>query len=699
LVSYGTDLVGDAYNGNNKAVPDPDPIDCGGHGTHVAGIIAAQSNPFGFTGAAPGVTLGAFKVFGCDGQVGNDVLIASYNMAYEAGSDIITASIGGPAGWSEEPWAVAVQRIVEAGVPCTVAAGNEGASGQFYASTAANGKKITAIASVDNTVTPALLIESSYSVAGAPTQDFGWTPGNPDNWAGVALPLYAVSFDTTDPANGCDPFPDSTPDLSGHIVLIRRGTCTFVQKVTNAAAKGAKYVMLYNNVAGAVAVEATVAGIQGIGMTTPTVGAAWIAALKAGSEVVLHMTDPATSEQVLTMSNNTRSGGFLSSYTTWGPTWELDVKPQIAAPGGQILSTYPRAMGGYAVLSGTSMATPLAAGIVALIAQVRKTFDPATIENLLSSTANPQLFNDGTAAYPVLAPIPQQGGGLIQAYEAAYSPVLLSVSSLAFNDTDNFVGTKSFTLKNVGPKDITYSLGNVGAATGYTLVAGTIYADTFPNELNGQFATLAFSPSSVSVLAGGSATVEVTVTPPAGLDASRLPVWSGYISMNGTDGSSLSLPYQGVSGSMHSATVLDTAFLSLSTDEAQAPAPGNSTFILPPPGTAASASAVLPAIVVNLALGSALVRCDVVPMTTCPPNTTTEVLGTKTIGQVDGFPVLWNTRGAFGINWDGELADGTFAPAGKYKFAVKALRIFGKETELKEYDVAESDSFRISYGK
>lgn len=62
LVSYGTDFVGDAYDGYNEHFPDPDPMDCGGHGTHVAGIIAAQSNPFGFTGTAPGVTLGAYKV-------------------------------------------------------------------------------------------------------------------------------------------------------------------------------------------------------------------------------------------------------------------------------------------------------------------------------------------------------------------------------------------------------------------------------------------------------------------------------------------------------------------------------------------------------------------------------------------------------------------------------------------------------------
>lgn len=67
-----------------------------------------------------------YRVFGCHDSVGDDVLISAYNMAYEAGSDIITASIGGANGWSEEAWAVAVQRIVEAGVPCPVAAGNDG---------------------------------------------------------------------------------------------------------------------------------------------------------------------------------------------------------------------------------------------------------------------------------------------------------------------------------------------------------------------------------------------------------------------------------------------------------------------------------------------------------------------------------------------------------------------------------------------
>lgn len=242
LVSFGTDLVGDDYDGTNTPVPDPDPIDdCEGHGTHVAGTVAAQVNPYGFTGAAPDVTLGAYRVFGCGGSSGNDVLIAAYNQAYEDGADIITASIGGPSGWSEDAWAVAVQRIVEAGVPCTVSAGNDGAFGQFYTSTAANGKRVTAVASVDNTQSPSVLLNASYTTgSNGSLESFGWSAGTPDNWGNVSLPLWAGNYDTSDPADGCEPYPEDTPDLSPYIVLIRRGTCTFVQKATNAAARGAR---------------------------------------------------------------------------------------------------------------------------------------------------------------------------------------------------------------------------------------------------------------------------------------------------------------------------------------------------------------------------------------------------------------------------------------------------------------------------
>ncbi|KAH7007519.1 peptidase S8/S53 domain-containing protein [Ilyonectria destructans] len=696
LVSFGTDFVGDDYDGYNAVYPDEDPMDCAGHGSHVAGIIAAQENSMGFTGAAPGVTLGAYRVFGCDGEAGNDVLIAAFNQAFEDGADIITASIGGPSGWSEEPWSVAVSRIVEQGVPCTVSAGNSGDVGMFYASTAANGKKVMAIASYDNSKYMALLNTSHYTVDGSSTKvAFGSTAGSPSAWGGVKLPLWAPSYDTTITNGGCDAYPADTPDLSGHIVLVRRGTCTFVQKAQNAAAAGAKYIMVYNNAGGAVAIDvSTVPGILAAGMVTSDVGAKMISLLKAGSTVTLEMSDGTDGNVILSESTNSVTGGSISTFSSWGPTWELDVKPQFGAPGGSILSTYPRAKGSYAVLSGTSMACPGVAGIIALIAEVRGTLEPALIENLLSANADPTLFNDGAKFYDFLAPVPQQGGGLIKAYDAAYANVILSHSSLSFNDTDNFVSVLNFTIENTGSEDIDFDISNIPTKAVYTLDADSIYPAKFPNEFTDGPASLKFSETKLSVGAGDSVTIEVVPTPPEGLTAKRLPLWSGFIAINGSDGTSLSLPYQGLAGSLHDSTVLapEDTWISLSTDKSLTPVAANSSFTLPAQGTNDS-SAVLPALTWFLALGSAQLQAEVIPVSAVSNATS------KSLGAPVTFPMLWNAMGSNSLKWTGELLDGSFAPAGRYKIAYRALRIFGDETKESDWDKSVSPVFSIKYAK
>ncbi|POR31406.1 Minor extracellular protease vpr, partial [Tolypocladium paradoxum] len=666
-VAFGTDLVGDAYNGRNTPLPGPDPMDCGGHGTHVAGIIAAQPNKFGFTGAAPDAVLGAYRVFGCKGQASNDVLIAAYNMAYQDGANIITTSIGGASGWPEDPWAVAVSRIVDKGVPCTMSAGNSGAQGLFYASGAADAKGVTAVASFDNALTPTLLYNAKYAVDGGDDVTFGYVPAEPDAWDGVTLDLYATSQDPTVKDDGCSALPDGTPDLSSKIVLIRRGTCTFAQKATNAAAKGARYVMVYNNIAGALAMDlSAVSGVLAGGMTTPEVGETWVAALKAGKKVTLKMVSRKKTDTQLIAVPNNATGGALSAYTSWGPTWEMDLKPQVGAPGANILSTYPLALGGYAVMSGTSMACPITAGIVALVAEVRGTFDPATIDNLLSSNANPQRFNDGAKFYDVLAPAAQQGGGLVQAHDAAFATTLLEPSGLSFNDTDHLAKSLRFKLSNTGGHETTYKLSHVPAVTMYTLAADSIHAAPFPNERVDGAATLKLSEDSVTIAPGGSATIDVAATAPAGLDAKRLALWSGWVAVNGSDGTSLSIPYQGLTGSLHDSQVLgaNDSWIALSTDGALRPAPTNKTFTIPAPGKA-TGSTELPALVVSLALGSPLIRADIVPMTTCPPkNLTTELWGVKTIGQPYGFPARYRARGRGLYPWDGRLDSGNYAPPG-----------------------------------
>ncbi|KAG6042894.1 hypothetical protein E4U39_005293 [Claviceps sp. Clav50 group G5] len=705
LVSFGHDFVGDAYNGTNIPVPGEDPMDCAGHGTHVAGIIAAQNNSFGFTGTAPGVSLGAYRVFGCSGNVGNDVLIAAFNKAYQDGANIITASIGGPSGWSEDPWAVTVSRIVDKGVPCVLAAGNSGQVGAFYASAAANGQHVSAIASFDNAQLPYFLHVSKFQIDDGPEQSFGYERSRMSDWDGVSLPAWASSLDNTIKNDACDPFPANTPDLSKFIVLIRRGTCTFVEKIQNAIAKGAKYVLVYNNAPGTFEIDLgpiPLGAVTAVSMIDDETGETFIKALKDDKKLTFKMVGPDNAEQWVRTDNDTVSGGAVSAFSSWGPTFEMDTKPQYGAIGGHVLSTYLRAMGSYAVQSGTSMACPQAAGIIALIREVRGAISPQEIEDLLSSNSNPQLFNDRTKFYDYLAPVPQQGAGLVQAYDAAYSTALLSPSGLSFNDTDYFAKSLNFTLRNTDKEPSTYNITHMPTITMYTLGKDSIYVQAFPNEAVHAAAALKFSETSITLRGGETKTIQVSATPPEGLDAQRLALWSGYIAINGTDGASLSLPYQGLTGSLHEHVVLgpNDTWISESTDRRSPPSPvlSNTTFTLPTPGNAGPNS-LLPQLSVNLALGSSKIRADIVPLSPDSKNETLthEVWGVNTIGQPHSFPAMWNPRGHNGFPWDGLLDSGSYAPAGTYKFVVRALRINGDAKKKEEWDVSTSPAFSIEY--
>lgn len=640
------------------------------------------------------MTLGAYKVFGCQGGVENDVLIDAFNQAFEDGADIITASIGGPSGWSEDPWGVAVQRIVEKGVPCTLAAGNDGAAGMFFASTASSAKGVISVASVDNSVDPQLLVESEYTVDEGDAVNFGWTAGGPAVWRNVTAPLYARDFDITNEADGCTAWPSDTPSLEGRVVLIRRGTCEFAQKARLAAEKGAEYIIFYNNVPGSTIVDLTgVPEIKAVAMVGPEVGEAWIKALEGGSEVAVSMVNPDDVDPILAISGNNATGGYASDFTSWGPTYELEARPVFGAPGGKILSTYPLDLGEYGVLSGTSMATPLVAGVLALLAEARGTLDPSLLERLLANTAEPMKFNAGDGPAEFFAPVPQQGNGLIQAYDAAFTKTVFEKSSISFNDSDHRIESATFAILNDCESEVTYKLYNIPAATAFTKEdADSILPMPFPNELTEEHAELEFSPKEVTVPAGGKAKVTVTASPPD-LDEGRLPVWSGWISVNASDGTAHRLAYQGVSGSMKAQTVLGDGYLIVvppapTSDEfALVHAPEDLKFELPPKGLGNETGfgVPLPGAAVDLVMGTSRVEVEVL---------TAEG---ESLGQPRESPVEWLSRVVEYVPWDGEMADGTFAEEGSYKFRVRALRIFGDAGEEGDWDVQETVGFSITY--
>jgi subtilisin family serine protease len=153
-IAGGADLVGDAFNGLNTPVPGPIPFDCQGHGTHVSGILAADTrnstSPIPFVGVAPGVTINMYRVFGCSGTTTSDLLIDGLSRAFVDGAQIISLSGGSSGGWSEDPLTVVANRLASKGIFLSIAVGNDGANGLFDASTPADAANVTAVTSVDS---------------------------------------------------------------------------------------------------------------------------------------------------------------------------------------------------------------------------------------------------------------------------------------------------------------------------------------------------------------------------------------------------------------------------------------------------------------------------------------------------------------------------------------------------------------------
>ena len=251
LVSYGWDMTGDEWAGGPEGpTPDADPYDnCQGHGTHVAGIIAAQENELGFTGVAPGVTIGAYKSSGCPGYTTNEILLAAFNRAFEDGSDIISCSAGDDSGWATDAWGVAASRIAEAGVPVVVAVGNSGNIGVWTAATPASGREVAGIGSAHNTVLPTIVTAGLWSIDGKEESKFGYTPGEPSiAQTNLTLPLWAASYNTASDNDACEPLGDDTPDLSERITLLRQtDSCSTDTQGKNVAAMGGQYMMFYTS--------------------------------------------------------------------------------------------------------------------------------------------------------------------------------------------------------------------------------------------------------------------------------------------------------------------------------------------------------------------------------------------------------------------------------------------------------------------
>ncbi|MBQ8658108.1 MAG: leucine-rich repeat protein [Clostridia bacterium] len=459
--------------------PDVLPINSE-HGTHVAGIIAGNDDEI--TGVAPEAQLAIMKVFS-DSQTGakDSWILSALEDCVVLGVDVINMSLGSSRGFSREEDGEKVNDIYdsikEAGISLIVAASNDGVAtsgseknGSLPLTSNPDAGTVGApstyetslsVASVDGVKTPYLLYGEEIIYfneamnSAAKTKDF---VDDLFKKLGTDANTYDFEYVTIPGIGRASDYPAESDYYAGKIVLVKRGTTTFEDKVRVALQeKGAAGIIIYNNVSGSISMS--VGKDYGAVCSISQDDGELLAAKGTGT---------------IRISRSQVAGPYMSDFSSWGPTSNLGIKPEITAHGGEIYSAVPG--GGYERMSGTSMAAPNQAGATALIRQYVKSGKfgsnltnkeiTAIVNQLMMSTAD-IVYNKNGLPYAVR----KQGAGLIsikdsiesQAYIKTYdqSGNLMDKTKLELGDDKNRTGEYGgivFEIHNVSDSAITYDI-------------------------------------------------------------------------------------------------------------------------------------------------------------------------------------------------------------------------------------------------
>ncbi|KID74495.1 subtilisin-like serine protease PR1C, partial [Metarhizium brunneum ARSEF 3297] len=180
-------------------------------------------------------------------------------------------------------------------------------------------------------------------------------------------------------------------------------------------------------------------------------------------------------------------------------------------------------------------------GIYALVDEARGTWDAAVLNSVIIGTGKPQIESPSS-----FVSVAQQGSRLVRASEAAGAITLVvTPTSLAFNDTAHRVPSVSFRIQNQAKTTVQYQLSPISALTLSTLGQDNRRASGQAVQAP---AKVQFSESGITLGPGEFATIDVSASDPEGLDVKRLPLWSGWIGIQGSDGTRQTLPYLGLAG-------------------------------------------------------------------------------------------------------------------------------------------------------
>lgn len=667
-VRWGYDFVGDDFNAdpsspnyNPVPTPDDDPDDCAGHGTHVAGIIGANGQ---VKGVAPGVLMGSYRVFGCDGSTTEDIMLAAMEQVMRDKMDILNMSIGSAYQWPDYPTAQAASRLVQRGIVVVASIGNSGDTGTFSASAPGVGDLVIGVASYDNTHT--MLSLFTINPDGS---EIGYAPAE-----GAPEPPTSGSAPIAKPANeiGCTASGGISENMTGKVVLIKRGSCTFAEKAMNAQNAHAAGVILYNNVPGRFAPTVAPAPITIPVVAISDVEGNKIKGLLASGAVNLTWTDQSGS-----FVNPT--GGLISSFSSYGLSPDLELKPDIGAPGGLIHSTYPLELGGYATLSGTSMASPHVAGAVALLLDADSRIRPREVRGILQNAADPHLW--GLAPqYGLPDSVHRQGAGMLDIDDAILRTASVTPSKIAVGESEG--GPRSFPVRiqNLTRETVTYRLSveDAVATAGSDTAPEYYYA---PASVNAETWMFTLQPHA-------SRTIQVSIAPSADLPDGS--VYGGYLTFTpvAQEGYTYRVPFAGYKGDYQAVQVLTGAGYQLpwlaKLDGDSFRKAGNMT-----PFSMQGDD--LPYLLLHFEHQAALMRVEV-----------KEALTGRTLGLAmpeEAYLGRNSTAGGFwAYAWDGQLVTGRRGrpvPDGIYVLEVKVLKAGGDRSNPAHWESWTSPRFLV----
>ncbi len=423
------DLEGKIIGGYDFVDNDDMPEDVNGHGTQVAGIIAANGN---LKGIAPNSKILMYKVSEDGESVPSHLIIKAIEKSIEDGADIINISLG--INQTNTKIDQAVNKAIRNNIFVVTAAGNFGPELNTIGSPGINPNAITVGATFNN-VTNSLV--STFEIEGKTFNVFpmvGTQSLTEPITSQIIFGKYGRVHDLLE------------NNFEGSILLIERGSdieneiVYFSDKEKNAADVGAKAIVVYNNKPGIFFGELIHEYVdEGYNPTIPALS------LSREDGLVIKEILQSDTKGVLDVFYHP---DFVAYFSSRGPVSPFYIKPDLVAPGAFINTTDTN--GNYKISSGTSFAAPHVAGTAALILQKNPQLTPQELKSILMTTS--EIVYD---QFDDRFPIEVSGNGRIDASKAINAELIIMPPNLIFDlSPANQIQTKNLKIKGIGDESL-----------------------------------------------------------------------------------------------------------------------------------------------------------------------------------------------------------------------------------------------------